>query len=109
MVTKGHRVVADGIHRENRGVRRLVVFAAVEIGERRALDRVAGIEQQQMRIFRAGLLHDGGHLGETVLVGLVGVAHQAVVAGRLALLLGAWRFLSVRAGVGIAGPDNLVD
>ena len=73
MITDRHRVILQGVHRQHHRIGRRVVAFVVKILERRALDRVAGINEDQIGIIFAGLLDQRRHLGDADVVVLVRV------------------------------------
>jgi len=66
VVSEGHARVTQRVHREHHWVDGLVVDAVVVVGERRALDGVAAVDQEQIRRLLAGGADEGGDAGEAV-------------------------------------------
>src|SRR5205085_9234413 len=68
-----HRVVMERVHGKHHRVGRRVVLSIVVILKRAALNRVAGIQKQKVRILLARLLDERGDFCYAAIVGLVRV------------------------------------
>ena len=51
MIADGHRVVCERVHREHHRIGGRIVFLVVVILERRALNRIARIDQENVFVF----------------------------------------------------------
>ena len=78
MISDCHRIVVQRVHYQHHRVRCPIVFAAMERFQRRALDRVAGVNQQQVWLFFAGALDQGCDLCEPAVVRFVCVVVDGI-------------------------------
>ena len=77
MVADGHGVVAHGIHRRHHRVRFFGVLLSSEVSQRRALEGIAAIHQQRVRLPGSHLTNVGRDFGQAAL----GVLSLQVVVG----------------------------
>ncbi len=78
VIADSHRVVVQRAHHEHHRIWRRVVLATMKRREWRTLDRIAGIDQQNVRLFFADAFDQRGNLRKAAIVSLVGVVIDGV-------------------------------
>lgn len=73
VIADGHRIVVERVHHQHHRIDAHVVLAAVERFQRRALNRVAGIDEHDVWLVFAHAVDESRDLGEAAVVGFVGV------------------------------------
>ena len=73
MIAHRHRVVMQSVHRQHHRIGRCVVVLVMKVFERRSLNRVARIEQEQIGVILARLFDQRGNFRDPDVVVFVRV------------------------------------